>query len=66
MLTKAGGGTQTPTAANTYTGGTTVTGGLLIEPARRPFGSNGGLTLAGGNFAYQATAPGAFNLEVAC
>ncbi|PDT75680.1 autotransporter [Bradyrhizobium sp. C9] len=46
-LAKTGAGTLTLTAANTYSGGTTVSGGLINFNAANNFGS-GNLTLNGG------------------
>jgi fibronectin-binding autotransporter adhesin len=49
-LTKAGSGTLTFSAANTYTGGTTLSNGWLAMTSTATFGS-GGVTLSGGTLA---------------
>ena len=56
-----GAGLTTLSGANTYTGGTTVSAGTLIAASTSALGTNG-LTLAGGNFAYEPTAAGALAL----
>jgi len=49
-LTKAGAGTLTLSAANTYTGGTNITGGTLQLGAGGSLANTGALTVDGGTF----------------
>src|SRR5207244_285824 len=52
-LVKQGSGTLTLTGANTYSGGTTVNGGLIIFSTANNFGS-GSITLNGGGLRWAA------------
>ena len=61
-LVKTGAGILTLAGTNLYTGGTSVTGGTLVGTNTSALGVGGGLTLNGGNFAYNPTAAGALNL----
>lgn len=50
IVNKSGAGTLTLSGANTYAGGTTVTGGTLALGASERLADAGGLTLGGGTF----------------
>ena len=54
-LIKTGAGTQTLTGINTYTGSTTVSGGKLEIAGGGSIGSTSGVTINGGEFAYNTT-----------
>lgn len=51
-LVKAGTGTFSLTAANTFTGGTTITGGTLSLAHPAAVGTSGAITLAGGTLQF--------------
>lgn len=54
-LVKTGAGTQTLTGVNTYTGSTTVSGGKLEIAGTGSIGSTSGVTINGGEFAYNTS-----------
>ena len=60
-LTKSGSGTQVLSGANTYTGGTIISGGKLIMTSAANLG-NGALNVGGNTFIYAPTAAGALNI----
>jgi fibronectin-binding autotransporter adhesin len=53
-LTKSGEGTLTLSAANTYTGGTTLSGGLITMNASGALGTTGNITFSGGGLQFSA------------
>lgn len=55
-LTKTGSGTWTLSAANTFTGGTSLTGGILNTGASNVLSSAGAVTFNGGTFSSGTTA----------
>jgi T5SS/PEP-CTERM-associated repeat protein/autotransporter-associated beta strand protein len=54
-VTKLGGGTLTLSGTNTYSGGTTLAGGILSVSQEEPLGSAAGLTFTGGTLRITGT-----------
>ena len=61
-IAMTGGGTAVLSGVNSYTGGTVVNQGTLIMTSPSNNLANGGLTVAGGTFAYEPSAAGPLQL----
>jgi autotransporter-associated beta strand protein len=62
-LVKEGGGTLTLSAANTYSGGTTISAGTLVGTSTSALGNGTLIVTNGATFAYQPVAAGALSIS---